>query len=111
MFADISQRTIETIKVKKLLSAAMTESLTPWALGIERLPAVPRRRLWEIEDEIKQLLADLAPLSPIFRDSHLLLLADKTGLPFATLVAACREVADPTLEDGTTATALAAPSA
>ncbi len=96
---------------RKLIGAAMEESLTPWALQIERLPMVPRKRLWEIENEVKLVLADLAPLSPIFRDSHLLLLADKTGLPLATLVAACQEVADPTLEDGATATAPAAPSA
>ncbi len=96
---------------KRVLGAAMKESLTPWALQIERLPTVPRRRLWEIENEVKLLLADLAPLSPIFRDCHLLLLADKTGLPFATLVTACQEVADPTVEDGATTTAIAAPSA
>ncbi|HET8998630.1 MAG TPA: hypothetical protein VFP86_03195 [bacterium] len=72
---------------------------------------MPRRRLWEIEGEVKLLLADLAPLSPIFRDGHLLLLADKTGLPLATLVAACQEVADPIREDGAPTTALAAPSA
>ncbi len=94
---------------KRLLGAAMTETLTPWALVIERLPAVPRRRLWEIEDEIKQLLADLAPLSPIFRDSHLLLLADKTGLPFATLVASCFE-SDSPLDDAATTGAINAPS-
>ncbi len=34
---------------KRLLGAAMEETLTPWALGIQRLPAVPRKRLWEIE--------------------------------------------------------------
>jgi len=96
---------------KGRLGGAMRESLTPWALGIERLPTVPRRRLWEIENEVKLLLADLAPLSPIFRDRHLLLLADKTGLPLATLVAACQEVADPILEDGAATTALAASSA
>ncbi len=95
---------------KRLLAAAMQESLTPWALEIERLPAVPRRRLWEIENEVKQLLADLAPLSAIFRDSHLLLLADKTGLPFATLAAACLE-SDSPLEDGAMTTALGGPSA
>ena len=94
---------------KGLLGAAMKESLTPWALEIERLPAAPRRRLWEIEDQVKQLLADLAPLSPIFRDSHLLLLADKTGLPFATLVAACLE-SDSPLEDGAMTAALGVPS-
>jgi hypothetical protein len=73
---------------------AMEEDVTPWALLIERLPAVPRNRLWRIEDEIKQLLADLAPLSPIFRDSHLLLLEKKTGLPLSTLVAACEKIAN-----------------
>ncbi len=93
---------------RKLLDAAMKESLTPWAFLIERLPAVPRKRLWEIEDKVRYLLADLAP---IFRDSHLLLLADKTGLPFATLVAACHGVADSPLEDKTAATAPATPLA
>ena len=60
-------------QLKRLLAAAMGDSPTPWALEIERLQAVPRRRLWEIEDEVKALLIALAPLSPIFRDSHLLL--------------------------------------
>ena len=86
---------------KRLFDAAMQESLTPWALEIERLQAVPRRRLWEIEDDIKPLLNALAPLSPIFRDSHLLLLAEKTGLPFDTLAAACRELTDHALDDDT----------
>ena len=86
---------------KRLLAAAMKDSLTPWALEIERLQAVPRRRLWEIEDEVKSLLTALAPLSPIFRDSHLLLLAEKTGLPFDTLSAACRELVDHALDEDT----------
>jgi hypothetical protein len=86
-------------KFKMLLDAAMEESLTPWALEIERLEAVPRRRLWEIEDDVKPLLTALAPLSPIFRDSHLLLLVEKTGLPFDTLAAACRELIDHGLDE------------
>jgi hypothetical protein len=93
---------------RRLIGGAMEESVTPWALKIERLRTVPRRRLWEVENEVKLLLADLAPLSSIFRDSHLLLLADKTGLPFNTLVAACEEVADSTLDDRATPTAVAA---
>jgi len=82
-----------------LLTAAMKDSLTPWALEIERLEAVSRRRLWEIEDDIKSLLTALAPLSPIFRDSHLLLLAEKTALPFETLAAACRELSDRAMDE------------
>jgi hypothetical protein len=77
---------------KRLIVRAMEEDMTPWALLIERLPPVSRNRLWQIEDEIKQLLADLAPLSPVFRHSHLMLLTDKTGLPLSTLEAACEEV-------------------
>ncbi len=96
---------------KRLLAAAMEENATPWALLIARLPTVPRKRLWEIEEEIKQLLADLAPLSRIFRDSHLVPLAAKTGLPLSTLEAACEEIADSTLDDWATPTVPATPSA
>jgi len=95
---------------KRLIVESMEESTTPWALEIERLPTVPRRRMWEIENQVKFILADLAPLSPIFRDSHLLLLADKTGLPLATLGAACEEVADSTFDDGAVVTTLTARS-
>jgi len=84
---------------KRLLAAAMEEDVTPWELLIEHLPAVPRKRLWKIENDIKQLLADLAPLSPIFRDGHLVPLAEKTGLPFSTLKEACKEIADSIVDD------------
>jgi DNA primase len=96
---------------KKLLAAAMEENVTPWALLIKRLPTAPRTRLWEIEDEIRQLLADLAPLSPIFRDGHLVPLAEKTGLPLSTLKEACKEIADSTLDDEVAPTAVASPLA
>ena len=79
---------------KKLLVAAMKGDLTPWALEIERLEAVPRRRLWKIEAEVTSLLIDLAPLRPFFRDSHLVLLAEKIGLPMDTLQAVCQELID-----------------
>ncbi len=79
---------------KKLLVAAMKGDLTPWALEIERLEAVPRRRLWKIEAEVTSLLTDLAPLRPFFRDSHLVLLAEKIGLPIDTLQAVCQELID-----------------
>ncbi len=96
---------------KRLFAAAMEEDVTPWELLIEHLPAVPRKRLWKIEDDIKQLLADLAPLSPIFRDGHLVPLAEKTGLPLSTLKEACKEIADSILDDEATPTVVAGPSA
>jgi DNA primase len=96
---------------KKLLAAAMEEDVTPWELLIVRLPTVPRKRLWKLEDDIKQLLADLAPLSCIFRAGHLVPLAEKTGLPLPTLEAACEEIADSSLDDEATPTAATDPSA
>ena len=76
-------------RFKELLAHAMLQSPTPWALEIQRLEAVP---VWERHEQLGDLLSELAPMPPVFRDAHLTLLAAQTGLPFATLLEAARDL-------------------
>jgi DNA primase catalytic core len=76
-------------RLKTLLEAAMAASPTPWALEIERLPDVP---VWDRHEQLGGLLAELAPMPPVFRDAHLLLLARKTGISHETLLEAARDL-------------------
>ncbi len=77
---------------KSLLEAAMPKAPTPWAVWISRLPQ--ETPLWNLEDVLTPLLAELAHQHPLIRDAHLLLLSERVGLPWRTLVDACREPAD-----------------
>jgi DNA primase catalytic core len=78
-----------------LLTQALATSPTPWALAIDLLPDVPA---WDRHEQLGTLLAELAPMPPVFRDAHLGLLAQKTGLPFTTLLEAARDLAHDTAE-------------
>jgi hypothetical protein len=67
----------------------MVQSPSPWALSIERLEDVP---LWDRHEQLESLLAELAPMPPVFRETHLELLHRKTGISLGTLLEAARDV-------------------
>jgi hypothetical protein len=74
---------------QELLGNAMAQSPTPWALGIGRLEDVP---LWDRHEQLEGLLAELAPMPPVFRETHLELLHRKTGISIGTLLEAARDL-------------------
>ena len=75
---------------RSILEQALAASLTPWALQIQRLPQdlAP----WDLEDHdgVRDLLCELGHQGTLSRDVHLHLLAERFGVPLATLQeAAC----------------------
>ena len=75
---------------RSILERALAASLTPWALQIQRLPQdlAP----WDLEDHdgVRDLLCELGHQGTLSRDVHLHLLAERFGVPLATLQeAAC----------------------
>jgi hypothetical protein len=65
----------------------LAQTLSPWTLGIEHLEDGP---LWDRLEELEELLAELAPMPPVFREIHLERLHRKTGISFGTLLEAAR---------------------
>jgi len=101
-------------RFRPLLQDAMEASLTPYALLADRIPADIAR--WDLEHVVLlssaqrhsgndytglDLLRDLGHQAPIFRDSHLLRIGERVGLPFQTLQEAALDLAH---ENGTGAT-------
>ena len=79
-------------RFKAALQEALRAAPTPWALKIDRLPAVAPDRLWDLESLVRPILTDLAGFSPVFRDGHLALLAAKYGLPLESFRELCHEL-------------------
>lgn len=93
-------------KFRPLLQGAMLASLTPYALLADRIPETAAS--WDLEHVILipaaqrhaggdytglDLLRELGHHDPVFRDSHLLRIAERVGLPFSTLQEAALELA------------------
>jgi len=93
-------------RFRSLLHEAMQASLTPYALATERIPDNIAR--WDLEHAVLlpaaerragsaytglDLLRDLGHHDPLFRDGHLLQIAERVGLPFSTLQEAALELA------------------
>ena len=93
-------------KFRPLLQGAMRASLTPYALLADRIPENVAR--WDLEHVALipsaqrhaggdytglDLLRELGHHDPVFRDSHLLRVAERVGLPFSTLQEAALELA------------------
>jgi DNA primase len=76
-------------RFKETLAGAIAQSPSPWALSIERLRDVP---LWDRHEQLEDLLAELAPMPPVFRETHLELLHRKTGISLGTLLEAARDL-------------------
>jgi len=76
-------------RFQELLAGAMAEGPSPWALTIERLEDVP---LWDRHEQLEGLLAELAPMPPVFRETHFELLHRKTGISLGTLLEAARDL-------------------
>ncbi|HLW46140.1 MAG TPA: CHC2 zinc finger domain-containing protein [bacterium] len=74
---------------KEILIRAMAQGPTPWALNVERLEDVPP---WDQHEQLEGFLAELAPMPPVFRETHLELLHRKTGISFGTLLEAARDL-------------------
>jgi len=79
-------------RFKGALQEALRAAPTPWALQIDRLPSVPADRLWDLDHLVRPILTDLAGFSSVFRDGHLVLLAQKYGLPLESFRALCQEL-------------------
>jgi hypothetical protein len=75
------------------LERALAASATPWVLQIQRLPAdlAP----WDLEDHagVRDLLCELGHQGPLFRDAHLRMLSERSGVALVTLQEAARELA------------------
>jgi DNA primase catalytic core len=83
-------------RFRALLLAALAQAPTPWAAQILALPEVPA---WDRHDQLAPLIAEIAHLPPIARDTHLELLSRHTGLRLSTLEEAARAaLADPAWE-------------
>lgn len=91
-------------RLRTMLSESMRASPTPWALVIDRMPSP--REPWDFELMALReqthgctpytgldLLRDLGRFDPLFRDSHLLRLSERIGIPFATLRESAIELA------------------
>jgi DNA primase len=93
-------------KFRTMLQEAMGASLTPYAILADRIPENIAR--WDLEHvtlipsaqlhtggdySALDLLRELGHHDPVFRDSHLLRIAERVGLPFATLQEAALELA------------------
>ena len=76
-------------RFQELLTGAMAQSPSPWALSIERLEDVP---VWNRHEQLEGLLAELAPMPPVFRETHLELLHRKTGISLGCLLEAARDL-------------------
>ena len=78
---------------RSLLEQALAASPTPWALQIARLPT--DLASWDLEDHIgvRDLLCELGHQTPLSRDSHLRLLAERCGVALTTLQEAARDLA------------------
>jgi DNA primase catalytic core len=91
---------------RAMLQKAMGASLTPYALLADRIPESVAR--WDLEHVALipsaqrhtggdytglDLLRELGHHDPVFRDSHLLRIAERVGLPFSTLQEAALELA------------------
>jgi hypothetical protein len=76
-------------RFQELLAGVMAQGPSPWALSIERLEDVP---LWNRHEQLEGLLAELAPMPPVFRETHLELLHRKTGISVNSLLAAARDL-------------------
>lgn len=89
-----------------MLLEALGTSLTPYALLADRIPETVAR--WDLEHLALipsaqrhaggdytglDLLRELGHHDPVFRDSHLLRIAEQVGLPFSTLQEAALELA------------------
>lgn len=89
-----------------MLLEALGTSLTPYALLADRIPETVAR--WDLEHLVLipsaqrhaggdytglDLLRELGHHDPVFRDSHLLRIAEQVGLPFSTLQEAALELA------------------
>ena len=93
-------------KFQLILQEAMRSSLTPYAMLADRIPDNVAR--WDLEHVALipsaqrhaggdytglDLLRELGHHDPVFRDSHLLRVAERVGLPFSTLQEAALELA------------------